>query len=74
MCDVPQPIVSVSGLEEQGFELSFKEEQPTVTHAKGFNTALVKEHGLYYLKTTVIPIPPKYALQIQQTSEGTLAR
>ena len=73
VCDVPQPIVSVSRLEEQGFELTFKEGQPTVRHAKGFNTTLVKTHGLYYVRTTVIPIPPNYTLQIQQTSEGTVA-
>ena len=56
VCDVPQPIVAVSRLEEQGFELTFKEGQPTVRHAKGFNTTLVKKHSLYYLRTTVIPI------------------
>ena len=66
VCDVQQPIVSVSRLEEQGFELTFKEEQPTMKHAKGFNTTLVKV-------ATVMPIPPHYTLQIQQTSEGTVA-
>ena len=42
-------------------------------HAKGFNATLVKEHSLYYLRTTVIPIPSNHTIQIQQTSEGTIA-
>ena len=73
VCDVHQPIVSVSRLEEQGFVLTFNEEQRQITHPKGFNTTLIKDQSLYYLRTTVIPIPANYQLQIQQTAEGTIA-
>ena len=73
VCDVHQPIVSVSRLEEQGFVLTFNEEQRRITHPKGFNTTLIKDQSLYYLRTTVIPIPANYQLQIQHTPEGTIA-
>ena len=73
VCDVHQPIVSVSRLEEQGFVLTFNEEQRRITHPKGFNTTLIKDQSLYYLRTTVIPIPANYQLQIQHTAEGTIA-
>lgn len=68
-----EPHLSQSGLEEQDFEPTVKEEQPTMKHAKGFNTTLVNEHSLYYLKTTVTPILSNHTLQIQHTSEGTIA-
>ena len=73
VCDVHQPIVSVSRLEEQGFKLTFDEEQRKITHPKGFSTTLIKQQSLYYLRTTVVPIPPNHTLQIHQTSEGTIA-
>ena len=66
VCDVHQPIVSVARLEEQGFIR-------TITHPKGCSTTLIKQQSLYYLRATVVPIPPNYTLQIQQTSEGTIA-
>ena len=73
VCDVHQPIVSVSRLEEQGLILPFNEQQRHITHPKGFSTTLIKQQSLYYLRTTVIPIPANYQLQIRQTSEGTIA-
>ena len=60
VCDVHQPIVSVSRLEEQGFVLTFNEEQRQITHPKGFNTTLIKDQSLYYLRIQ--------SFQFQQTT------
>ena len=68
------PLYQFQGLlEEQGFKLTFDEEQRKITHPKGFSTTLIKQQSLYYFRTTVVPIPPNHTLQIHQTSEGTIA-
>ena len=72
VCDVHQPLVSVSRLEEQGFILTFNEKRQ-ITHPKGFSTTLIKQPSLYYLRTTAIPIPANYQLHIQRTSEGEIS-
>ena len=72
MCIVQQPSVSASRLEKQG--QTRKNNQRWHTHTKGFSTTLINKHSLYYLRTMVVPTPPNYTLQIQQTSEGTMAK
>ena len=47
-CEVTQPILSVTRLAEQGFNIQLNE-TPTVTHTKGFNSALVQRDGLYFM-------------------------
>ena len=44
VCEVTKPIMSVTRLAEQGFNTQLNE-TPTVTHAKGFNTALAQRDG-----------------------------
>ncbi len=69
VCDVHQPIVSVSRLEEQGFKLTFHEEQCRITHPKGFSTTLIKQQSLYFLRATVVPIPPNHTTHCRFTRQ-----
>ena len=41
VCDVKLPIMSVTRLTEQGFDIQFKD-NPTMSHSKGFHANLVQ--------------------------------
>ena len=45
VCDVHNPILSVTRLTEQGFELQFND-QPSMQHKYGFHTTLEQRDGL----------------------------
>ena len=49
MCDVQQPILSVIRLAEQGFHINFND-NPPITHSKGFASSLKQKDGLYFLQ------------------------
>ena len=72
VCDVQQPILSVTRLAEQGFHINFKD-NPTITHSQGFASSLKQKDGLYFLPTRVAPLPDNMVLSIQQTSDGAKA-
>ena len=48
-------------------------DQPTMTHDKGFNVRLVQENNLYYLPATIMTLGNNQQLQIQQTTAGMVA-
>ena len=53
VCDIHDPILSVTRLAEQGFDIRFND-APTMRHDKGFNVPLVQQHNLYYLPATIM--------------------
>ena len=53
VCDINDPILSVTRLAEQGFDIRFND-TPTMRHDKRFNVLLVQQHNLYYLPETVM--------------------
>ena len=71
VCDVSQPILSVTRLAEQGFNITLSE-HPTVTNNNGFEATLKKKDGLYCLpvKTTTSRIQK---LDVHQTPDGIKA-
>ena len=73
VCDVTQPIMSVTRLAEQGLNTQLNE-KPTITHSKGFNSALRQREGLYFLPVTLVTLPVSMRLEVNQTTEGTTAR
>ena len=73
VCDVTQPIMSVTRLAEQGFNTQLNE-TPTITHTKGFNSALKQREGLYFLPVVLITLPANLRLEVSQTAEGTIAK
>ena len=73
VCEVAQPILSVTRLAEQGFNIQLNE-APTVTHTKGFNSALVQRDGLYFMTMEFVNIPVNMQLEVHQTTQGTTAK
>ena len=73
VCEVTQPIMSVTRLAEQGFNIQLNE-TPTVTHTKGFNSALVQRDGLYFMTMEFVNIPVNMQLEVHQTTQGTTAQ
>ena len=68
-----QPILSVTRLAEQGFNIQLNE-TPTVTHTKGFNSALVQCDGLYFMTMEFANIPVNMQLEVHQMTQGTTAK
>ena len=68
VCDVEQPIVSVTRLIDQGFNVNFNE-NPTIHHDKGFDSHLQRLHGLFYLNVVIDPLPAG----TQDTPTGRIA-
>ena len=73
VCDVTQPIMSVTRLAEQGFNTQLSE-TPAITHSKGFHSTLKQREGLYFLPVTLVALPVNMRLEANQTAEGTTAR
>ena len=72
VCEVAQPILSVTRLAEQGFNTQLNE-TPTVTHTKGFK-ALVQRDGLYLMTMEFVNIPANMQLEVHQRTQGTTAK
>ena len=72
VCDVHDPILSVTRLAEQGFDIRFND-APTMRHNKGFDAKLVQENNLYYLPATIMTLDHNQHLQVQQTTGGLVA-
>ena len=66
VCDVKQPIMSVTRLTEQGFNIQFKD-TPTMSHSRGFYSNLVKRSELFYLPMKLVNIPGNMKLDISMT-------
>ena len=56
VCNVHQPILSVTRLAEQGFTLQFGD-NPNFHHPKGFTARLEQRDSLYYLNTRIMTLP-----------------
>jgi hypothetical protein len=50
--DIHDPILSATRRTEQGFDIKFND-NPTMSHNKGFNVPLVQQHNLYYLQASL---------------------
>ena len=72
VCQITQPSVSVARLAEQGFSIQLNE-TPTITHTKGFNSALVRREGLYFMTMELVNVPANMQLEVHQTAQGTTA-
>ena len=52
VCEVKQPILSVTRLVEQGFQLTL-DDNPRLQHIKGFNSTLGNRNGLFFLQAEI---------------------
>ena len=69
VCDVHAPILSVTRLTEQGFNIQLNE-TPTITHKHGFETQLVQRDGLYYMRAEMTQLPHGTTLTVKHTEQG----
>ena len=66
VCDVKQPIMSVTRLTKQGFNIQFKD-TPTMSHSRGFYSNLVKRSELFYLPMKLVTSQANMKLDISMT-------
>ena len=66
VCDVRLPIMSVTRLTEQGFDIQFTD-NPTMSHSKGFHANLVQRAELFYLPMQLVNIPGNMRLEVNET-------
>ena len=71
VCDVKQPILSVTRLVEQGFQHTLHD-NPTLQHIKGFNSTLENRNGLFLLQAKITTLPRGTKLQIHNTEQGQI--
>ena len=64
--DVKQPIMSVTQLTEEGFNIQFKD-TPTTSHSRGFHSNLVRRAAFFYLPVKLVNIPGNMKLDICTT-------
>ena len=72
VCDVSQPILSVTRLASQGFNIQLSD-HPTITNTNGFEATLKQQLGLYFLTVNISPMPSNMKLDICETSHGIRA-
>ena len=72
VCDVSQPILSVTRLASQGFNIHLSE-HPTITNTNGYEATLKQQQGLYFLTVNISPMPSNMKLDICETSHGIRA-
>ena len=58
VCEVKQPILSVTRLVEQGFQLTL-DDNPRLQHIKGFNSTLENRNGLFFLQAEITILPKR---------------
>ena len=69
VCDVHAPILSVTRLTEQGFNIQLNE-TPTITHKHGFETQLVQKDGLYFMRAEMTELPHGTTFTVKHTEQG----
>ena len=69
VCDVHVPMLPVTGLAEQGFNIQ-RNEGPTMTHRHGFDAQLIQKEGLYVMRTEMIHLPANCTLTVKDTEAG----
>ena len=72
VCDVSQPILSVTRLASQGFNIQLSD-RPSITNTNGFEATLKQQQGLYFLTVNISPMPSNMKLDICETSHGIRA-
>ena len=68
VCDVKSPILSVTRLVSQGFEVNLKQ-HPTITNT-GFHSDLVQQDGLFYVHLTPTDLPAGHQPVIARNADG----
>ena len=71
VCDVKQPILSVTRLVEQGFQLTL-DDNPRLQRIKGFNSTLENRNGLFFLQAEITTLPKGTKLQTHNTEQGQI--
>ena len=66
VCEVKQPILSVTRLVEQGFQLTL-DDNPRLQHIKGFNSTLENRNGLFFLQAEIATLPKGTKRQTHRT-------
>ena len=69
VCDVKQPILSVTRLIHQGFEINMSETS-TMTNPKSFMSPIVQKDGLLYINLKLSPLPPGQQVIIRNDEAG----
>ena len=72
VCEVKQPILSVTRLVEQGFQLALGD-NPRLQHTKGFNCTLENRDGLFFQQAEITTLPRGTKLQIHSTQQGQVS-
>ena len=68
VCEVKQPILSVTRLVEQGT----LDDNPRLQRSKGFNSTLENRDGLFFLQAEITTLPKGRQLQVQSTQQAQL--
>ena len=71
VCEVKQPILSVTRLVEQGFQLTLND-NPRLQRIKGFNSTLENRNGLFFLQAEITTLPKGTKLQIHSAEQGQI--
>ena len=73
VCQVKQPILSVSRLTHQGFEVNFNSDAPEVKHKESFNSTLRNRNGLFYIRLRKATMPQGMQLRIETVEDKQVA-
>ena len=72
VCDIKQPILSVTRLIEQGFQIVL-DDNPRIHHDKGFDSSITRSHGLLFLQAEITTLPLGTELKVDNTEQGQVA-
>ena len=70
--DIKQPILSVTRLIEQGFQIVL-DDNPRMHHDKGFDSSITRSHGLLFLQAEITTLPRGTELKVDNTEQGQVA-
>ena len=72
VCDARDPVLSVTRLTEQGFDIRFND-VPTMRRERKFDVQLIQRNNVYYLPATIVNLTDDMELQVMNTNGGTVA-
>eukprot|EP00435_Cladocopium_sp_Y103_P020287 s1005_g4.t4 len=73
VCQVKQPILSVSRLAHQGFDINFNSETPSIKHERSFHSTLKQRNGLFYITLRKANMPEGMQLKIETIGDQQIA-
>ena len=73
VCQVKQPILSVSRLAHQGFEVNFNSDTLEVKHKESCNSALRNRNGLFYTRLRKATMPQGMQLRLETVEDKQVA-